>query len=79
MSKSKVEIVLNSAGIRKYLKSASVKDMLKQVSGEIADRAGEGYENDIYETKGRYITSVFTQSDEAIQDNSENNTILRSL
>lgn len=76
---SKVEIVLNSAGIREMLRSAEMQALLGEKAAEIAGRCGEGYASDTYMTPGRAIASVFTESREAIKDNLDNNTILRNL
>ena len=76
---SKVEIVLNSAGIREMLQSAEMQALLGEKATEIAGRCGEGYASDTYMTPGRAIASVFAESKEAIKDNLDNNTILRTL
>ena len=76
---SKVEIVLNSAGIREMFQSAEMQALLGEKATEIAGRCGEGYASDTYMTPGRAIASVFAESKEAIKDNLDNNTILRSL
>ena len=78
MSKS-IEIELNSAGIREMLLSEEMKAVLNEKATEIAGRCGAGYESDIYVTPGRAVASVFTATPEAAKDNSQNNTILRSL
>jgi hypothetical protein len=76
---SKVEIVLNSAGIREMLQSAEMQALLGEKAAEIAGRCGEGYASDTYMTPGRVVSSVYTESKEAIKDNLDNNTILRNL
>lgn len=76
---SKVEIVLNSAGIREMLQSAEMQALLGEKATEIAGRCGEGYASDTYMTPGRVVASVFAESKEAIKDNLDNNTILRNL
>lgn len=76
---SKVEIVLNSAGIREMLLSSEMQEILGELAAGIAGRAGEGYEHDIYLTGGRAVASAYTETDEAYQDNLDNNTLLRSL
>lgn len=75
----KVKIELNSQGIREFLKSESVRGMLGEKAQEIAKRCGDGYGSDTYDTPGRVVASVFTDSDEAKRDNSDNNTILKNL
>lgn len=75
----KVRVELNSAGIREFLKSNSVKDLVGEKAQEIAQRCGAGYSSDTHYTPGRVIASVYTASDEAKRDNSDNNTILKNV
>lgn len=76
---SKVKVVLNSAGIRELLRSEEMRAVLEEQASRISSRCGAGYEHDTYLTEGRAVASVYAASDEAILDNLENNTILRSL
>lgn len=76
---SKVKIELNSAGIKEMLLSSEMEELLAERAREIQSRCGNGYETDTHRTPGRMVASVFTDSDEAKRDNSENNTILRAL
>lgn len=76
---SKVRIKLNSAGIRELLRSAEMQALLGEKAAEVAGRAGAGYDSDTYLTGGRAVASAFTASREAVRDNLDNNTLLRSL
>jgi len=76
---SKVEIELNSAGIREMLRSQEMQDLLGEKAAEIAARCGAGYEADVYLTGGRAVASAFAATPAAARDNAKNNTLLRNL
>lgn len=76
---SNVKVELNSAGIREMLLSAEMQQILGEKAAEIAGRCGDGYASDTYMTPGRAIASVYAESKEAVNDNLDNNTILRNL
>ena len=76
---SKVEIEINTENIGKLLKSGETEAMLKGLAGQIANRAGSGYESDSYMTQGRVVASAYTATTDAIKDNSENNTLLMAV
>ena len=74
-----VRIELNRAGVRELLKSAELEALLKEQADAIAGRCGDGYASDTQVIETRVIASVYTDTDEAMRDNLENNTILRAL
>ena len=76
---SNVKIVLNSAGIREMLKSPEMEAVVGEHAARIAAQCGSGYANDTKQMPGRVIASVFTDSNDAVRDNLQNNTILRAL
>lgn len=75
----KHEIVLNSAGVREMLQSPEMQSLLLERANEIAARAGEGYTTDVFVGKTRANASVFANTEEAMRDNMENNTLLKAL
>lgn len=79
MSK-RCHVVLNSAGIRDLLKSAEIQSVLNETAGEVARRAGEGYEA-VPGTLGKTRANARVQAatNEAKKDNLENNTLLKAL
>ena len=80
MSDVDVKVVLNKKNIRDLLlKGEGTKKMIDDLAKGIANRAGEGYEYDSYVGRNRVNTSVRTKSLDAVQDNAENNTLLKSL
>lgn len=76
---SKVKIELNSAGVRKLLRSEDLGDKLEALAAGISGRCGEGYAHDRKLMPTRVIASVYTGDNAAAHDNMQNNTILRSL
>lgn len=61
------------------LKSSEMEAILEEIAGEVAGRAGSGYDHDTHMMPGRVIASAYTSTIEAIRDNMNNNTLLRSL
>lgn len=76
---SKVRIELNSAGVRELLKSAEMAAGLRSIVSGIAAGCGDGYSYDTKAMGTRVVASAFTESAEAMKDNSDNNSILRNL
>ena len=76
---SKLKIELNSAGVRELMKSAEMTAGLRSIVSGIAAGCGGGYSHDMKIMGTRAIASAFTDTAEAMKDNSENNTILRNL
>ena len=76
---SNIRIELNSAGIREMLKSSEMEALLGEIAGEVAGRAGTGYEHDTHMMPGRVVASAYASTSEAYRDNLNNNTLLRSL
>ena len=78
MSK-RVEIELNSAGIRELLKSDEIKSYCEELARGVASRAGDGYVVDSMVGKTRANASVYADTKEANRDNMKNNTLLKAL
>lgn len=76
---SNLKVKLNSAGVRAMLKSSEMQGILKDQADAIVQRCGKGYKVSSYIGKNRANVSVKTRSKRAIKDNSENNTLLKSL
>lgn len=75
----KVEIKLNSAGVRELLKSPAIANRCLQEAQGIASRAGDGYEVEPRSYPERTGAAVVAVTQEAIQDNLDNNTLLRAI
>jgi hypothetical protein len=74
-----VKIELNSQGIREYMKSDSVKDMLSEHAERVMSNLGDGYEQSSYDGRTRVNVSIKANTSETIQDQYQNNTILKAL
>lgn len=77
MSKAKVK--LNYAGVGRILKREETKNMLEEYGTAVATAAGDGYATRAHYTEQRVIVNVYAESDEAIRDNIQNNTLLKSM
>lgn len=76
---SKFIFKLNRSGVAELMKSQAMQDVLNERAKTIKERAGDGYEQDIYIGKNRAIAMVKTESFKARKDNSENNTLLKAV
>ena len=70
---------LNRAGVRELLKSSEMQDVLKKHATTIKNRAGDGYEQDIYIGRNRANAMVKAETFKARKDNSKNNTLLKAV
>lgn len=76
---SKVEIKLNSAGIRELLKSGEMRAICEEHANKAVSRLGEGYVASSMMMETRVFASVYAESAEAKAENMEHNTILKAL
>lgn len=76
MSKA-LKFELNRDGVRELMQSEAMVGVLKSAADGIAARAGEGYSVHIGPTRAN--VSVRTDTDEAVQDNLDNNTLLKAM
>lgn len=74
---SKVKIELNSPGIRALLRSPEMQAVLKDRADTVKDRCGDGYESYVAQT--RAVAVVETASQNAYDDNSAHNTLLKAV
>ena len=68
---------LNRDGVRELLRGSEMQEVLLSYARGISSRAGEGYS--VHVGSNRANVSVRTESDEAMRDNLDNNTLLRSI
>lgn len=73
------KIVLNSKGIRDLLKSHEVKECITEEAEKIKGRCGNGYATDTKYMSTRVISSVFTETEDALQDNYDHNSLLKAM
>lgn len=76
---SKIEIELNSAGIRELLRSQEIMDALQDTADGIRAQLGTQYQTDQYVGAGRANVSVYTDDPAALRDNERNNAMLRAM
>jgi len=76
---SKFIFKLNRKGVAELMKSQAMQDILKEHATTIKNRAGDGYEQDIYVGKNRANAMVKADTFKAKKDNSKNNTLLKAV
>ena len=76
---SNLKIKLNSAGVQNLLKSSEMQNVLSEHATAIRQRAGDGYEQDVYVGKTRANAMVKATSFKAKRDNMKNNTLLKAV
>ena len=74
-----VEVVLNTKGVGALLKGPEMKSLLDELGAHFAVQCGQGYSHDVKNMGTRAIGSYFAETYEAMQDNADNNTLLRVL
>ena len=74
-----IKVELNHTAVAELLKSSEMQELVKIYADEIAKRAGEGYASDTYNAGSRVIASAYTETEEAMEDNLENNTLLKAM
>lgn len=73
-----VKIKLNSKGIEELLSGPETKQMVSEAVQKIASAAGTGYDTDVRKVGDRVRGEAYTGTKEAMQDNLENNTLLKA-
>lgn len=76
---SNMRFKLNRAGVRDLLKSPEMQAVLTDKANGIRNRAGDGYESDIYVGKTRANAMVYANSFQAKRDNKKHNTLLKAV
>ena len=71
------KFVLNTAGVRELMQSPEMQDVLVDFAGQVAERAGDGYS--VYVGTTRANVSVRTETEEAMADNLDHNTLEKSI
>ena len=79
MSSSSVEITLNYSGVGSLLQSSEMATVLSGQAEKIRSRCGDGYAVDTYSAGTRVIASVYTETTDAMQNELENNTLLKAI
>lgn len=79
MSKHLEKFVLNRAGVAELLKGQAMQNVLIEYAGQVAKRAGDGYDVYVGRNRANVSVAVTTTTEEAYQDNLDNNTIEKAL
>lgn len=74
-----VRIELDHNGIQSLLKSGEVEETLMKLGGDIANRAGDGYQSFPVNMPTRTIVRVSATTKDARRDNFKNNTLLKAV
>lgn len=72
-----VRIEVDYKAVGRLLKSEDVANALSKITSDIADRVGDEYQTDTKVMGTRVIASVYTEDKSALQDNLDNNTLLK--
>lgn len=76
---SKVKVKLNRSGVRRLLRSSEMQEMLSERAKAIQQRAGDGYEQDVFVGTNRANAMVSAATYQAKSDNMKNNTLLKAV
>ncbi|HEL2431545.1 TPA: hypothetical protein TZW65_001872 [Streptococcus suis] len=76
---ARTKFKLNRAGVRELMKSPEMQAVLTDKANGIRNRAGTGYESDIFVGKTRANAMVYADSFQAKRDNKKNNTLLKAV
>lgn len=76
---AKVEIKLNTSGVREMLQSQEMKSICEEHANNAIGKLGPGYTVTSMTGKTRVNASVYAESYEARRENMKSNTILKAL
>ena len=76
---AKVEIKLNTSGVREMLQSKEMKSICEEHANNAIRKLGPGYTVTSMTGKTRVNASVYAESYEARRENMKSNTILKAL
>ena len=70
---------LNTSGVADLMKSAEMKAVLAREAEKVKNRAGDGYGYEVKTGQKRAYANIYPDTPEAVNDNYENNTLLKAL
>lgn len=73
------KIVLNRSGVRELLKSDGIMAACQEAAEGVIRRAGPGYQTNTYTGANRVNVSIYAEDPAVVQDNLDNNTLLKAL
>lgn len=74
---SKGKFVLNTSGVRELLKSEELRTVVEEYASRIAKTAGNGFTANA-RVSNRAVARVIAETDEAMRDCEDNNTLLKA-
>ena len=74
-----VDFKLNLPGLNELMKSSEMQSHLSQAGAAVAGAAGGDYDHRTYVINFVAVENIFPNSAEAMRDNMQNNTLLKSL
>lgn len=72
-------LVVHSQEVRKILYSETLKSALLELGGDIQRGLGDGYSSKVFYGHDRVSVIVGADSKEAVNDNLQNNTLLKAV
>ena len=75
----KVKFMPDDEGIRAFLNSDEIENMLNERANSALSKLGDGYEVSTMKGKTRANASIIAVTHKAKRDNSKNNTILKAV
>lgn len=79
MSKPKLKVKLNRAGVRSLLRSQEMMNICKKYAYSAQSRLGDGYSVTYQTGKNRVNASIAAVTPAAVQENGKTNSILKAL
>lgn len=70
---------LNGKGVRELMQSGKMQSILMEKASQLASQAGAGYSHNFKMGKRRGVAEVVTDTDDAVKDNNEHNTLLHLI
>lgn len=76
---AKVEVKLNSEGVRQMLRSEEMKAICRELASGISGRVGDGFEITTFTGKNRVNASVHAATEKAVQQCLNDNVLLKAI
>lgn len=73
------KFVLNKKGVKELLLSSEAAAVCEELAQQAVSQLGSGYAISTYNGRNRVNVSVYPETKEAMDDNSEHNTLLTTL
>lgn len=74
-----LKVWVSSEGANELRRAPEMQAILKDLASDMASQCGDGYSYEVVDKPTRAIAIVFPETQQALTDNNQNNTILRSM